>query len=130
MRLERHDDHWLLVGGPVPPGSAAITIGSVVSVRRRYADDERLLCHEAEHVHQWRELGKVTFLRQYLGAYLRWRRQGFGHQAAYRLIPLEVAAEEAAERFAAEEAAERFAVEQAAERFAANPGGGGDEPLT
>ena len=36
------------------------------------------------------------FVRQYLGAYLRWRRQGFGHQAAYRLIPLEVEAELAA----------------------------------
>ena len=83
----------------MPPGSAAITIGSVVSVRRRYADDQRLLCHEAEHVRQWRELGKVTFLRQYLGAYLRWRRAGFGHQAAYRLIPLEVQAEAVAGRF-------------------------------
>ena len=100
MRLRRHGDHWLLVGGPVPPGSAAITIGSVVSIRRRYADDARLLRHEAEHVRQWRELGKVRFLRQYLGAYLRWRRQGFGHDAAYRLIPLEVEAEAAAERFA------------------------------
>ncbi len=100
----------------MPPGSAAITIGSVVSVRRRHADDARLLCHEAEHVRQWRELGKVTFLRQYLGAYLRWRRQGFGHQAAYRLIPLEVAAEAAAERFSAE---------AAAGRFDADPGGSG-----
>ena len=96
MRLRRHGDHWLLVGGPVPPGSAAITIGSVVSVRRRYADDPRLLCHEAEHVRQWRELGKATFLRQYLGSYAHWRRLGFGHQAAYRLIPMEVEAEAAA----------------------------------
>ena len=96
MRLQRHGDHWLLVGGPVPPGSAAITLGSVVSVRRRYAGDPVLLRHEAEHVRQWRELGAVEFVRQYLGAYLRWRRQGFGHQAAYRLIPLEVQAEAAA----------------------------------
>ena len=101
MRLRRHGDHWLLIGGPVPPGSAAITVGSVVSVRRRYAGDARLLRHEAEHVGQWRELGFVEFLRQYLGAYFRWRRHGFGHQAAYRLIPLEVEAEAAAERFAA-----------------------------
>src|SRR5918993_1181356 len=111
MRLRRHGDHWLLVGGPVPPGSAAITIGSVVSVRRRYADDARLLRHGGEQVRQWRELGKPTFLRQYLGAYFRWRRAGFGHQAAYRLIPLEVEAE------------------AAAERFAADPGGGGGHPL-
>jgi hypothetical protein len=111
MRLRRHGDHWLLVGGPVPPGSAAITIGSVVSVRRRYADDATLLRHEAEHVRQWRELGKVEFLRQYLGAYVGWRRQGFGHQAAYRLIPLEVEAE------------------AAAGRSPADPGGGADQPL-
>ena len=111
MHLQRHDDHWLLVGGPVPPGSAAITLGSVVSVRRRYAGDGRLLRHEAEHVRQWRELGAAEFLRQYLGAYFRWRRQGFGHQAAYRLIPLEVEAE------------------AAAERFAADPGDGGPQPL-
>ena len=112
MRLRRHGEHWLLVGGPVPPGSAAITIGSVVSVRRRYADDAHLLRHEAEHVRQWRELGKVRFLRQYLGAYFRLRRHGFGHQAAYRLIPLEVEAE------------------AAAQRFMADPGGGGGDPLT
>ena len=102
MRLERRGDHWLLVGGPVPPGSAAITIGSVISVRRRYAADARLLRHEEEHVRQWRELGYARFLRQYLGAYARWRRAGFGHQAAYRLIPLEVDAERAAERFASD----------------------------
>jgi len=101
VRLRRHGDHWLLVGGPVPPGSAAITIGSVVSVRKGHADDPRLLRHEQEHVRQWRELGKLTFLRQYLGSYLRWRRQGFGHQAAYRLIPLEVEAEVAAARYMA-----------------------------
>lgn len=83
----------------MPRGSAAITIGSVVSVRRAYADDARLLRHEAEHVRQWRELGYVRFLREYLGAYLHWRRHGFGHTAAYRLIPLEVQAEEAASMF-------------------------------
>jgi len=111
VRLQRRSGHWLLVGGPVPPGSAAITIGSVVSVRQQYADDARLLRHEEEHVRQWRELGALRFLRQYLGAYVRWRRQGFGHQAAYRLIPLEVEAE------------------AAAERFETGPGGGGDDPL-
>lgn len=101
MQLRRRGDHWLLVGGPVPPGSAAITIGSVVSVRRRWADDPVLLRHEEEHVRQWRDLGYARFLRQYVGAYVRWRRKGFGHQAAYRLIPLEVEAEAAAERLAA-----------------------------
>lgn len=82
----------------MPPGSAAITIGSVVVVRRHLADDARLLRHEAEHVRQWRALGVFEFLRQYLGAYLRWRWLGYGHLAAYRLIPLEVEAEKAADR--------------------------------
>lgn len=111
MEFRRRGDHWLLVGGPVPPGAAAITLGPVVSVRRRYANDPWLLRHEEEHVRQWRQLGVVGFLRQYLGAYVRWRRCGFGHQAAYRLIPLEVDAE------------------AAAERWAAGPGGGGPQPL-
>ena len=93
MRFTRRDGHVLWIGGPVPPGADAITIGRVISVRRRYATDERLLAHEAVHVEQWRRLGAVGFLRQYLGAYLRWRARGYGHWAAYRRIPLEVEAE-------------------------------------
>src|SRR5207237_10612676 len=89
LGIERRGDHWLWVGGPVPPGSDAITIGSVISVRRAHATSAGLLRHEEEHVRQWRELGAVTFLRTYLGSYLRWRWRGFGHRAAYRLIPLE-----------------------------------------
>ena len=101
MRLERRGDHWLLVGGPVPPGADAITIGPVISVRTAHARNPVLLRHEEEHVRQWRELGFVRFLRVYLGAYFRWRWLGFGHVAAYRMIPLEREAEEAARRFAA-----------------------------
>lgn len=101
MGLERKGDHWLWVGGPVPPGSDAITVGRVVSVRRAHAGDPILLRHEEEHVRQWRELGAVRFLRIYLGSYLVARWRGFGHQAAYRLIPLEVEAEAAADRFRA-----------------------------
>ena len=99
MGLHRHGDHWLWVGGPVPPGSDAITIWSVVSVRKAAADSARLLAHEAEHVRQWHRLGPYRFLRQYLGAYVAGRWKGFGHTAAYRLIPLEIEAEEAAQRF-------------------------------
>lgn len=84
-----------------------MTIGPIISVRRRWADDAHLLCHEEEHVRQWRELGYGRFLRQYLGAYLRWRVQGFGHVAAYRLIPLEIEAEAAADRFSAAQPIER-----------------------
>ena len=118
MGIRRRGDHWIWVGGPVPPGADAITIGSVVSVRGRCADDARLLRHEEEHVRQWRELGPVAFLRQYLGAYFHWRRQGFGHKAAYRLIPLEVEAEAAAERFAVE-----------GRLLGPYPGGTGGQPL-
>ena len=81
------------VGGPVPPGSAAITLGPLVIVRARAARDERLLRHEHVHVLQWRRLGVVGFLVRYVGAYLRWRLRGYGHWAAYRRIPLEVEAE-------------------------------------
>jgi Domain of unknown function (DUF4157) len=91
--LERHGDHWRWVGGPVPPGAAAITLGPLVCVRRRAADDTRLLRHELVHVEQWRRLGVVGFLGRYLGAYLRWRLRAHGHRGAYLRIPLEVEAE-------------------------------------
>jgi hypothetical protein len=84
---------WLVVGGPVPRGASAITLGSVVSVRRRASEDARLLAHELVHVRQWRSLGVVGFLVRYLGGYVRWRARGYGHWAAYRRIPLEIEAE-------------------------------------
>jgi hypothetical protein len=96
MGLQRRGDHWVWVGGPVPPGFDAITIGSVISVRRAAASDERLMCHESHHVRQWRQLGAVGFLRRYVGSYLGGRLRGLGHWDAYRRIPLEVEAEQAA----------------------------------
>lgn len=93
MRIEWRGDHCLLIGGPVPPGASAITIGSVISVRARAAADERLLRHEQVHVEQWRRYGVVGFLRRYLGSYLRWRLRGHAHWDAYRRIPLEIEAE-------------------------------------
>ena len=98
LKLERASDHWRLIGGPVPPGAAAITLGPLVSVRERWADDLHLARHEAEHVRQWRELGVVGFLVRYLGAYVLWRVRGYPHWAAYRRIPLEVEAEWVARR--------------------------------
>ena len=77
----------------MPPGASAITIGPVISVRRRAAGNERLLRHEHVHVEQWRRLGFIGFLRRYLGAYLRWRLRGHGHWDAYRRIPLEIEAD-------------------------------------
>ena len=82
----------------MPPGADAITLGSLVIVRRRSADNTRLMRHEQEHVRQWRDLGVVGFLRRYLGAYLRWRLRGYGHRAAYLRIPLEIEAEWVARR--------------------------------
>jgi hypothetical protein len=98
VRLVRHDDHWVLIGGPVPPGADAITIGPVISVRRRAAGSARLLRHEREHVRQWRALGVVGFLAAYVRSYLGWRLRGYGHWAAYRRIPLEVEADWVARR--------------------------------
>ena len=62
-------------------------------VRRRWAADEHLARHEAEHVRQWRRLGVAGFLARYFGSYLRLRWQGWPHLGAYRRIPLEVEAE-------------------------------------
>ena len=84
----------------MPPGADAITIGSLVSVRTASASDPHLARHEAVHVRQWRELGVVAFLLQYLGAYARWRLRGYPHSAAYRRIPLEIEAEWVARRSA------------------------------
>jgi hypothetical protein len=93
MAFEHHPGHWRWVGGPVPPGSAAITLGPVISVRRRAAGNERLMRHELVHVEQWRRLGVAGFLIGYLGAYFRWRLLLHGHRDAYRRIPLEIEAE-------------------------------------
>ncbi len=91
--IERHPDHWRWVGGPVPPGAAAITIGPLVSIRTRSAHDARLLRHELVHVAQWRRLGALGFLSRYLWAYAWWRAHAHGHLGAYRRIPFEVEAE-------------------------------------
>ena len=98
MGLTRQRDHWLWVGGPVPPGADAITVGPVVSVRRRAAGSVPLLAHEAEHVAQYRRRGVAGFLVLYLADYLGLRLRGWPHRAAYRRIGLEVEAEWRARR--------------------------------
>lgn len=98
MTLQRRDGWWLWVGGPVPPGAAAITLGSLVVVRRGREDDERLLRHELVHVAQYRADGATTFLARYLLAYARWRLRGYRHHGAYRRIPAEASAEWQARR--------------------------------
>lgn len=94
MTISRQPDgSWLWIGGPVPPGSAAITLPRLIIVRRKYAGREHLMRHEQAHVRQWKRLGAVRFLTRYLGDYLRHRLRGFGHRAAYRRLGLEIEAE-------------------------------------
>ena len=96
--IPRSEQYRLWVGGPVPPGAAAWTLGSLVIVRRRSAANQHLLAHELEHVRQWRERGRIGFLIWYLRAYLRWRLLGYPHDSAYRRIPAEISAEWRARR--------------------------------
>jgi hypothetical protein len=71
------------------PGTAGMTLGRVVLLRRDRADDEVLLAHELVHVHQWREQGAARFLVAYVVAYLRGLRRLRRHRAAYLAIPAE-----------------------------------------
>ena len=91
--LERQPGYRRWVGGPVPPGASAWTLGSLVIVRKRSAESTLLLAHELQHVKQWREQGVVGFLSAYLGHYFRWRLRGYSHWPAYRRIPAEISAE-------------------------------------
>ena len=93
MAIERRPGYWLWIGGPVAPGAAATTLGPLVLVRWRFADDAELIDHELEHVRQWRRYGVGGFLVRYLAPYLRWRLRGYSHWAAYRRIPFEVEAD-------------------------------------
>lgn len=92
MRIERRDGYRVVVGGPVPPQAAAITLGNTIVVRPDCCDDDELMAHELVHVRQYNELGRVRFLIRYVRSYLRLRLSGYGHMAAYRRIPLEVEA--------------------------------------
>lgn len=95
-RPRRTGDHWLWIGGPVPPGADGITLGSLVIVTARAAGDplrfDELLRHEAVHVRQYREFGTARFLFRYIRAYLHWRGRGYSHGGAYRRIPFEAEA--------------------------------------
>lgn len=91
-RLERRNGYRVLVGGPVPPQAAAITLGNTICVRHEHAHSDALMSHELVHVRQFQELGWPRFLVRYVRSYLRGRLSGYGHMAAYRRIPLEVEA--------------------------------------
>jgi hypothetical protein len=96
--VERRPGYRLWIGGPVPPGADAWTIGSTVIVRTRSASSRHLLAHELEHVRQYREAGAAVFLVRYLADYLALRLRGWDHKAAYRRIPAEITAEWRARR--------------------------------
>lgn len=98
MPFERRDGYKLWIGGPVPPGASAITIGTVVSIRKGREHSAYLIRHERVHVRQWQEQGFFRFLFRYLGSYLRWRLRGYPHFAAYRRIPAEIEADWLARR--------------------------------
>lgn len=98
MRLERHGDHRRWIGGPVPPGADAITLGSLIVLRAGVQPSPYLIRHELVHVRQWRRHGVMGFAVRYLGAYLRSRARGDSHRIAYLRIPLEVEADWVARR--------------------------------
>lgn len=97
-RIERRPGHRVWVGGPVWPGAAAWTFGSLVIVRRGREGSAHLMAHELEHVRQYAEVGHVRFLARYLADYLGLRLAGWGHDGAYRRIPAEAQAEWRARR--------------------------------
>ncbi len=98
MRIERRDGYRLWIGGPVPTGSAGITIGRTVIVREGHEHSAYLLRHELVHVRQWKRHGRIGFLARYIGWYLLWRLRGKDHHGAYLRIPLEVEADWVASR--------------------------------
>jgi hypothetical protein len=97
-RLERHHDHTVLVGGPVPRGSSGITLGRLVILRRDAADSAYLRRHELAHVRQYAEHGVVGFAARYVGDYVRGRLRRYPHRRAYLRIGFEVAADWEARR--------------------------------
>jgi hypothetical protein len=96
--IERRDGFQLWVGGPVPKGSAGITIGSMIIVRSGHEQSDYLIRHERVHVGQWARFGTSGFLVRYLGAYFAGRLRRHGHRGAYLRIPLEVEADWVARR--------------------------------
>jgi len=98
MPFERRHGYVLWVGGPVPAGSAGITLGRLVIVRAGHEHSKQLLRHELVHVRQWRRHGVVGFAVRYGTSYAKWRLLRKGHRGAYLRIPLEIEAEWVARR--------------------------------
>ncbi|MCP4303287.1 MAG: hypothetical protein GY926_11995 [bacterium] len=65
---------------------------------RAGAEPERwgpLIVHELMHIEQWRRLGAIRHVAQYVSDYVRNRFQGYGHWESYKAIRLEVEARDA-----------------------------------
>lgn len=98
MRFVRHEGAVLVIGGLVPPGADAMTIGRFIMVRPGHETSRYLLTHELVHVRQYRERGITRFLAGYLARYLRLRLDGWDHDASYRRLPEEIEADWQARR--------------------------------
>jgi maleylpyruvate isomerase len=91
----RGKGYHLWVGGPVPKQAHAITLGTLIIVRRSAAaapSFSGLLRHELTHVDQWQRLGYMTFSARYLTEYFQGRRAGKSHHEAYLAISFEIEA--------------------------------------
>ena len=87
-------------------GIAAVALPNGVFVQpavmdrfRSGAEPERsgtLIVHELMHIEQWRRLGPIRHLAQYISDYLKSRWNGFGHWEAYRSIRIEQEARDVA----------------------------------
>jgi hypothetical protein len=71
------------------PGVVAMTVDRWIFVRRGREHDVDLIAHELVHVEQWRVQGAIRFLARYFGEYVRYRRRGMRHWAAYAAISFE-----------------------------------------
>ena len=92
MPFRRLGEATLWIGGPVPPGADAMTLGRLILVRKGHDSSATLIAHELVHVRQFEEQGFVPFLLGYVGRYLLLRLDGWPHLAAYRRLPAEIEA--------------------------------------
>jgi hypothetical protein len=88
----------------LPRGAAGMTIGRFVFLLRDDARDgsSQLLAHELWHVQQYRRQGYLPFSARYLWHYGHGIVRLRSHKRAYRAIPAEAEAYEAAARWAKE----------------------------
>jgi hypothetical protein len=86
----------------LPRGAAGMTIGRFVFLRRDDARDgsSQLLAHELVHVQQYRRQGYLPFSARYLWHYGHGMFRLRNHRRAYRAIPVEVEAYDAAAEWA------------------------------